>query len=279
MTVSNRFDVKMIDAIEQKKLRERFNPEGSLLRQHQLRMLDMLKYIDAVCRKNNIKYWLCSGTLIGAVRHGGFIPWDDDVDIEMLREDYKKFVHVMANDSQNKYVLQTHYTDRAYLAPYAKLRDLNSLIKEDNANDLYYKYKGCYIDVFIMEPSSSLFVNKVSNFLQYYLLFCPNAYLKNKYWRNLYLNTMFWMLNKLVFPLCSLFSKIRANGQLRHTSGSCFTKKRYKKDVFPLTKLNFEDYAFPVPGNYDAYLKKIYGAYMDLPDLDKIVMHTVKVEL
>lgn len=269
----------MIDPIEQTKLRERFNPEGSLLRQYQLRMLEMLKYIDEVCNKHQIKYWLCSGTLIGAVRHGGFIPWDDDVDIEMLREDYKKFVHVIAHESQNKYVLQTHHTDRAYLAPYAKLRDLHSIIKEDNTNDLYYKYKGCYIDVFIMEPSSSLFINKASNFLQYYLLFCPNAHLKNKFWRNLYLNTMFWMLNKLAFPLCSLFSKIGAKGQLRHTSGSCFTKKREKKDIFPLTKLKFEDYIFSVPGNYDAYLKKIYGSYMDLPDFNKIVMHTVKVEL
>lgn len=271
----------MIDLIEQKKLRERFNPEGSLLRQYQLKMLEMLKYIDEVCRKYQIKYWLCSGTLLGAVRHGGFIPWDDDVDIEMLRDDYKKFVHAMEIESQSQinYVLQTHDTDRAYLAPYAKLRDLHSLIKENNTNDLYYKYKGCYVDVFIMEPSSSLIICRASNFLQYYLLFYPNAHLKNKYYRRLYLNTMFWILNKLFFPLFRLFSKIGAGKQLRHTFGSCFKKKRSKDDIFPLTKLKFEDCVFPVPGNYDAYLKKIYGSYMDLPDLDRIVMHTVNVEL
>ena len=71
----------------QQELRARFNPDGSLLRRHQLRMLEMLTYIDGVCVQHDIPYWLSSGTLLGAVRHGGFIPWDDDVDIELLRRD------------------------------------------------------------------------------------------------------------------------------------------------------------------------------------------------
>ena len=62
----------------------RFNPEGSVLRLHQMKMLRILEFVDRVCRKHGIRYWLSSGTLLGAVRHGGFIPWDDDMDIEML---------------------------------------------------------------------------------------------------------------------------------------------------------------------------------------------------
>ena len=77
----------MIDATIQQQLRERFNPEGSMLRKQQQRMLEILLHIDEVCTEHNIKYWLSSGTLLGAVRHGGFIPWDDDLDIEMLKED------------------------------------------------------------------------------------------------------------------------------------------------------------------------------------------------
>ena len=65
-------------------LRKRFNPDGSLLRRQQLRMLELLEAVDLVCKKYDIPYWLSSGTLIGAVRHQGFIPWDDDLDIEML---------------------------------------------------------------------------------------------------------------------------------------------------------------------------------------------------
>ena len=71
----------MIDQEIQAKLREKFNPDGSMLRKQQLRMLEILLYIDKVCKENNINYWLSSGTLLGAVRHGGFIPWDDDLDI------------------------------------------------------------------------------------------------------------------------------------------------------------------------------------------------------
>ena len=73
-------------------LRKRFNPDGSLLRRQQLRMLELLEVIDVICRKHQIPYWLSSGTLIGAARHKGFIPWDDDLDIEMLRSDYLRTI-------------------------------------------------------------------------------------------------------------------------------------------------------------------------------------------
>ena len=104
----------MITDTLQNELRERYNPDGSILRKQQLRMLEMLQYIDFVCKKHNIRYWLCSGTLLGAVRHGGFIPWDDDVDIEMLREDYKRLVRILKKDIDSRYALQTHSTDANY---------------------------------------------------------------------------------------------------------------------------------------------------------------------
>ena len=72
------------EKIDQAALRQRFNPDGSLLRRQQMRMLELLIEVDRICKKHNIKYWLGSGTLIGAARHKGFIPWDDDLDIEML---------------------------------------------------------------------------------------------------------------------------------------------------------------------------------------------------
>ena len=103
----------MIDAETQQELRYRFNPDGSPLRFQQLRMLDILCYIDAICKENNIKYWLSSGTLIGAVRHGGFIPWDDDLDIEMLREDYLKFEKVFRENDD--FALQTYKNDKYYI--------------------------------------------------------------------------------------------------------------------------------------------------------------------
>jgi lipopolysaccharide cholinephosphotransferase len=73
--------------MNQESLRQRYNPDGSLLRRQQMRMLDILLEVDRICKKNDIPYWLSSGTLIGAMRHDCFIPWDDDLDIEMMRKD------------------------------------------------------------------------------------------------------------------------------------------------------------------------------------------------
>ena len=81
----------MIDSRLNKELKERFSPVGSDLQKHQSKLLEILIYIDLICRDNQIDYWLSSGTALGAVRHGGFIPWDDDVDIEMTYKDYKRF--------------------------------------------------------------------------------------------------------------------------------------------------------------------------------------------
>lgn len=263
--------------VDNSTLRKRFNPDGSLLRRHQLRMLEMLRYIDEVCKKYAIKYWLCSGTLLGAVRHGGFIPWDDDLDIEMLREDYKKFVKALELENSSDYVLQTHQTDPNYLAPYGKLRDLHSCIKEDNSNDLYYRYHGIYIDIFILEPSSSHRLNRDSNLLQHYLLYKPNEFLYGIV-RNIYFPLVYFSLYRIIFPVMRHISSWNAKGQLRHTLGSCFPKPRDRKDIFPLEQISFEGYLFPVPCNYDSYLRKIYGDYMRLPDFDRIKVHTTNVE-
>ena len=116
----------MIDKKLQAELRAKFNPDGSDLRKLQLRMLDMLKYIDKICRENNITYWLSSGTCLGAVRHEGFIPWDDDIDIEMLEKDYHKFSTIMTSTSISQYIFQTHNNDPAYIYTFGKIRDLNS---------------------------------------------------------------------------------------------------------------------------------------------------------
>ena len=85
----------MIDIDIQQQLREQYNPDGSQLRLLQLRILDILKEFDAICKKYNIPYWLDSGTLLGAARHGGFIPWDDDIDVCILKKDQKRLRQAM----------------------------------------------------------------------------------------------------------------------------------------------------------------------------------------
>ena len=103
-----------LQAMTNEELRKRFNPEGSLLRRQQMRMLEILVEIDKICKKHDIRYWLSSGTLIGAMRHNGFIPWDDDLDIEMMRSDYVRLMEVLPSELPDWLALQNDETDPNY---------------------------------------------------------------------------------------------------------------------------------------------------------------------
>lgn len=267
----------MIDKIKHEELRERFNPDGSVLRIHQLRLLEMLKYLDNICRKNNISYWLGSGSLLGAVRHGGFIPWDDDVDIEMLKVDYDKFLKVMYLTKNDKYVLQTHDTDPCFFAPFAKLRDLNSCLEELNGVDLHYKYKGAFIDIFPIEPSSTAFLLQISGLFQR-ILYNISKRISNFLLCKIITTPLFFFNNSIVFPVLSFVSRIRAKDCYRYVHGITYYSPRYDKDIFPLKEMVFEGYSFLVPFNSDEYLRKIYGDYKTLPNLEDLHIHTLKIE-
>ena len=111
-------------------LRERYNPEGSLLRRQQTRMLEILLEVDRICQKHDIRYWLSSGTLIGALRHDGFIPWDDDLDIEMMREDYLRLMEVLPQELPEWLALQNDDSD-----PNGN-GDSNSYASSDEVNNI-----------------------------------------------------------------------------------------------------------------------------------------------
>lgn len=142
----------MIPRDIQEQFKKQYNPEGSILRRAQYRMLEMLSFIDDVCVKNNIKYWIDSGTLLGARRHGGFIPWDDDVDICMPREDYVKFKDIMLhNNPSDEFVLQCHQTDNHYFATWDTLRDLKTEMSGNGKRLENFKFRGLQIDIFLID--------------------------------------------------------------------------------------------------------------------------------
>lgn len=132
-------------------LREKYNPEGSQLRKAQLRMLEMMKFVDAVCKKNNIPYWLDSGTLLGAVRHNGFIPWDDDVDIGMMREDIHRFIDAVEKENHPNFIVQTKKNDPHFMQDWPVVRDLQSEYIQSTVLHNIRKYKGLQIDIFPFE--------------------------------------------------------------------------------------------------------------------------------
>lgn len=113
--------------------------------------LDLLAEFDRVCKKNNLKYFIDGGTLLGAIRHGGFIPWDDDVDVVMLREDYDRLVKIAAKEFEAPYFFQSAYSDKGYTRGHSQLRNsltCGALQKEANVEPFN---QGMFLDVFVLD--------------------------------------------------------------------------------------------------------------------------------
>ena len=262
--------------MDNKTLRKRFNPDGSLLRRQQLRMLDILREVDRICRKHHISYWLSSGTLIGALRHDGFIPWDDDLDIEMMRSDYLRLMSVLPSELPDWLALQNDETDPGYFYFYAKLRDRRSRMLEQNAYDRHWKEQGIYIDIFPMERHP-IWLHRLTE------LTVGHIY---KVWRTSTddhkairtVRRIFMLNKKVVFPCLRLLCRLLPGKIITSGMGIPFHNPRYAHEIFPLTTHRFEDGEFPVPGNSDAHLRHIYGDYMQLPDLSKLAPHVGKLE-
>lgn len=258
----------MIDRTQQQELRSKYNPEGSLLRKGQLRMLDILKAVDRVCRAHDIPYWLSSGTLLGAVRHGGFIPWDDDLDIELLREDYLRLLPLLRKELPEQFMVHDKECDKDYPYLYAKVRDKYSGIEEDYI--FKTQHTGCFIDIFPLERSPyPLF--RIANRL--YVNLCHyNVYKKA---RALYeLNRT--LLTRVVFPILRAWiSVFHPHSDYHHTLGMVFKAERKEEDLFPLSKITFEGCTFYAPCNTHNYLTRMFGDYTTLPQ-DITVHGTIK---
>lgn len=257
-------------------LRAKYSPDGSPLRRQQERMLELLCEIDRICKKHGICYWLSSGTLIGAVRHGGFIPWDDDLDIEMMREDYDRLMDILPTELPSTMALQNHRTDHTYFFFYAKVRDRRSLLSEGNNYDRMWKEQGIYIDIFPLEYQP-ISIHKISE---------KTAGHMYKIWRtctddNLGIRKvmrLFHFNRRFVFPLLRLLCSISGTDVITSGMGIPYHNPRFAKDIFPLATLKFEGREFPVPHNYDHMLRLMYGDYMQLPPEERITTHCVRLE-
>ena len=116
--------------------------------------LDILLEIDSFCKKNNLRYFLAYGTLIGAIRHKGFIPWDDDIDIGMMRKDYDLFIKYASEELDSKYYLDCYETNKNCYLPFAKVRKNNTIFDEEENHHLN-NHKGIYVDVIPIENASN----------------------------------------------------------------------------------------------------------------------------
>lgn len=258
----------------QEELRARFNPEGSPLRRQQMVMLEMLKELDRICRKHEIPYFLYWGTLLGAIRHDGFIPWDDDLDVGVMRKDYLRLMSILPSELPEYIVLQNNDTDKNYFYLFAKLRDKRSFLDE-GSYDKVFKERGIFIDIF---PFDTI---------------CP----RTQGWRlQSYAYTLFrksngddssmrkiraltWFNRHVSFPLLRLLSKASRCGKITFDYGIPFHIVHEKSDIFPLSTHVFEGVEVMVPGNSHKILQSLYGDYMKLPsDLDHVYHHVERLE-
>lgn len=251
------------------------------IRESQLRMLDILIEIDRVCKKHNIKYWLESGTLLGALRHGGFIPWDDDLDVGMLREDYIKFLEIVEDELGEGYACQTPKTDKLTQNAFTKIRDLNSEIKSVNN---YGEFRGLFVDVFPYDsytPRNEK-MQKKNTFIILTKWFSDLTF-KKPFIKNISKNTIIALckVNKIVYKFISytkVIEKMYYQGFEvdREETGKImygievFDKKVLDyNDIMPLKTGKFEGIEFPIPNNSERVLEVFYGNWNELPPEDK----------
>lgn len=256
-------------------LKKRYNPDGSKLREAQLRMLDLLLWVDKVCKKNNIPYFLEGGTLLGAIRHKGFIPWDDDIDLGIPYQYYSKMRDVFLLEKHPQFVFQCEENDPYSFKFWYVVRDTKSkyiharpkMIKRESI----MKYTGLQIDLFpydnhVISPINSLFSHYnwgqlIIDYLGLSKPICKFAYFLFR----------LQMMSKSLLHVLSPKQKFWTYGY-----GTCF-KWRYKEDtLFPTSQVEFEGHWFPAPHNPDEYLKIHYGDYMQLPPLSELNHHMIE---
>ena len=247
----------------------KYNYEGSTLRKDQLEMLEALKFFAQICKEHDIKWWLCSGTLLGAARHKGFIPWDDDADIAMMKKDHRKLEKILMKMDNEKYFYQCTKSDPEYVNFFGKFRKKADPLESTDRRAKHFKYNGVGFDIFCMEKSSRFAAHMAKFF--YTNMQHPTQYIKNKGFRRFMIGFVKVINRGLFIPFCRLVGLINPKKQYHYELGSGFYKSAfYKEDIFPLSTMEFEGVEFPVPGNTEAYLSKIYGDWRKLPSEEQI---------
>lgn len=252
--------------------------------------LDVLKYIKSMCEKNNLTYYIAYGTLIGAIRHKGFIPWDDDIDIIMTRKDYFKLMKAMEQDKSSHYEFLSIHNVNDYVFPLAKVVDTRTKLVQTGSIGTHEKL-GAYVDIFILDniPDDKneriAFYSKIkSNFKKWTLANRKPCLRKSKFIRD------------IVLAIASLPFKIkgaRYYAEIMDKQADLYNSKSTKEQsvllfTFSLSECEmetkewndkievpFEDDTFMTLRNYDKNLKNIYGDYMQFPPEDqRITQHS-----
>lgn len=266
-----------------------FNQEKPEVAAAQKVMLDILKEIHKICISNDITYWLDAGTLLGALRHGGFIPWDDDCDVCMERAEYNRFIAIAQEHLPEGYFLQTKDTDSEYPLNFAKIRKLGTeLIETGESGDEKYCH-GIFVDIFPYDYYPSKWFVKWMNWGST-IRDKKKKYKHGSFQRllvMLYTNVLLAIpveLTKVIRLYCEKHLDLLQNKEWDYCSYGidCSTiSPTLKKDIFPvkLAENVFENETFCIPNNSDGVMKSQYGDYMQLPPVEFRTTHAKRISI
>lgn len=257
--------------------------EKELLRKVQMTQFEIAREIRRVCDENGIRYFLSGGTFLGAVRHKGFIPWDDDMDMAMLREDYDRFRAIAPEKLKPQFAWQDWYTDENYSLPFGKVVKRNTVYLEGKKT-ARLKENGFYVDIFPVDPVPEDAAQRAvlaAKLLKVY----RTKLMKSGYQPWMENGTFLWKkrLGYLYYQLLSLFTDqrklaerydamctaVKASGMVCEQyplAQPCY----YEASIFDeVAEYDFEGETFTGIRNYDKYLTTLYGDYMQLPPEDQ----------
>ena len=249
-----------------------------------------LKFLKRICEAENIKYYLAYGTLIGTIRPKGFIPWDDDIDVWMLREDYERFIKAVEKQADASWEILSYKTNSNYYFTFAKLCNKNSIIYPSRFySGLMY---GISVDIFPLDycvsdniEAAKIEMNKIKDeYLKWETKVKPYTgglnYLKKdlkKYLRK----TNFYVMKKLVGNHTEILKRLESELEKNTEDNAKYLMCPFspvsciidKEDLQGEVKNDFEGDTYSIPSGYDNILRNIYGDYMKLPPEEKRVSH------
>lgn len=236
--------------------------------------LEILNQIVTICENNQLEYFLIGGTLLGAVRHQGFIPWDDDLDIAMPRKDFKKFIKIAQKQLKKDFFLQTALTDN-YSRLFVKVRKNGTLFLENDDKHIS-RHHGVFVDIFPLYSGKKRITKRLGIKRIAYAI---DQYIRNKVDKLPYKQGAKKLLNLIPYKMVVSLRDFLFNGKGKYyiNYGSQYGVKKQtieKEKYLPASKLEFEGRLYNVPNDYQYVLRKIYGPdYMQLPPEEKRVTH------
>ena len=257
-----------------------YNGEGTNLRKAQMRLLNILLEFDRICKKHDIQYFLSGGTCLGAVRHGGFIPWDDDIDIDVWHTDYEKLIKILPNELSNNFFMQTDKTDPGFYRKYMRVVDKNSKVTyKDNRSRDKFKHPGLWLDILPLDKTISY---KVKKNIEYFYMGSQahlNEPMNNKLKKSF--SFVIYPVSLLLIKNVNVISKMVApKDKICHLFGTGMAPKLKRKNCFPAKSIVFEGFEFLGPAKPHEYLVGLYGEnYMKIPPKNRRQVHADIIEV